>query len=260
MQKQSEAETKVEMEQRKETLKQLQEHIEQYRIDNIRDEVRDQIEETKENTQYLASRNYKQISDVIALMEEMTVHHDDSNSQLQKDIIEACFEQYSDYLGELEKKDVRSLKKRLGELKGMQKNLTRDLQDSDREKMGLLRERETLLVANNNPLAKRNEDRLRIRCQAKMDEVDNTKKWILSDRERLVEIAAEMKEGNEKLFNSNKSDILQNHDRLKAGQDEKLALSQRLAFVKQEVRNHQLKNMVLEETIDEQFDKQCLIK
>jgi ribosome recycling factor len=47
------------MEQRKETLKQLQEHIEQYRIDNIRDEVRDQIEETKENTQYLASRNFK---------------------------------------------------------------------------------------------------------------------------------------------------------------------------------------------------------
>lgn len=158
-------------------------------------------------------------------MEEMTVHHDDSNNQLQKDIIDACFEQYSDYLGELEKKDLRALKKRLGELKGMQKNLTRDLQDTDREKMSLLRERETLLVANNNPLAKRNEDRLRIRCQGKMDEVENAKKWVLSDRERLVEIAAEMKEGNDKLYDTNKSDITQNHERLKAGQDEKLALS-----------------------------------
>ena len=151
---------------------------------------------------------------------------------------------------------MRALKKRLGELKGMQKNLTRDLQDTDREKMGLLRERETLLVANNNPLAKRNEDRLRIRCQSKMDEVENAKKWVLADRERLVEIAAEMKEGNDKLYNTNKSDITKNHERLKVGQDEKLALSQRLAVVKQEIRNHQLRNMVLEETIDEQFDKQ----
>lgn len=40
-QKQSDAETKAEMENRKEALKQLQKHIEQYRIDNLRDEIRD---------------------------------------------------------------------------------------------------------------------------------------------------------------------------------------------------------------------------
>ena len=76
----------------------------------------------------MASRNYKQISDVVALMEEMILHHDDSNNMIPKDIIDACFEYYADYLGELEKKDVRALKHRVGELKGMQKNLTRDLQ------------------------------------------------------------------------------------------------------------------------------------
>ena len=67
----------------------------------------------------MASRNFKQISDVITLMEEMTVHHDDANNAMQKDVIDSCFEYYAAYLAELEKKDVRALKKRLGELKGM---------------------------------------------------------------------------------------------------------------------------------------------
>lgn len=77
----------------------------------------------------MASRNYRQISDVVDLLEEMTQHHDDSNNAMTQDIIDACFEYYESYLGELEKKDIRALKKRLGELKGMQKNLTRDLQE-----------------------------------------------------------------------------------------------------------------------------------
>ena len=128
-QKQTDAETKTEMENRKEALKQLQKHIEQYRINNLRDEIRDDVEETKENTHYMASRNFRQIGDVINLMEEMTLHHDDSNNAMQKNIIDACFEYYGLYLGELEKKDLRALKKRLAELKGMQKNLTRDLKE-----------------------------------------------------------------------------------------------------------------------------------
>lgn len=116
------------------------------------------------------------------------------------------------------------MKKRLGELKGMQKNLTRDLQDSDREKLNLLREREQLLVANNNPIAKRNEDRLRLRCQGKIDEVETAKKWVLADQEKLVEIAVEMKEGCDRLYNMNKTDITQNHEKLKIEYDEKLKL------------------------------------
>ena len=42
----------------------------------------------------------------------------------------------------MEKKDISELKKRIGALKGMQNNLTRDLQDADRSKNSLLRERE----------------------------------------------------------------------------------------------------------------------
>ena len=66
---------------------------------------------------------------MIGLIEEMTQHHDDSNNAVQREIISACFEFYGEYLGELEQKDIRSLKKRVGELRGMTKNLNRDLQE-----------------------------------------------------------------------------------------------------------------------------------
>lgn len=82
----------------------------------------------------------------------MTQHHDDSNNAVQREIISACFEFYGEYLGELEQKDIRSLKKRVGELKGMTKNLNRDLQEQDREKVSLLQQRDQILVSNNNPL------------------------------------------------------------------------------------------------------------
>ena len=59
----------------------------------------------------------------------------------------------------LEKKDINALKKRGGELKGMQKNLGKDLQDADKTKINLLQEREHVVMQNNEP--RRNDDRLR---------------------------------------------------------------------------------------------------
>ena len=41
--------------------------------------------------------------------------------------------------------DISALKKRMGELKGMQNNLAKDLQETDRSKLILVREREQLL-------------------------------------------------------------------------------------------------------------------
>ena len=117
-------------------------------------------------------------------MEEMTQHHDNANNAMQQDVIDACFEYYGEYLDELEKKDIRQLKKRLGELKGMQKNLTRELQEQDQEKMNLLREREQILLSNNNPMTKRSDDKLRLKCQAKFEEIDQAKEWVLADQEK----------------------------------------------------------------------------
>ena len=64
-----------------------------------------------------------------------------------------------------------------------------------------------------------------------------------------------MKEGNDRLYNANKTDIDQMHTRLKSAQDELYKNKHALAITKQEIRNHQLRNMVLEENIDEQIDQ-----
>ena len=39
-------------------------------------------------------------------------------------------------------KDIAQLKKRLGELKGMQSNITRDLEECEQSRISLLRQRE----------------------------------------------------------------------------------------------------------------------
>ena len=71
------------------------------------------------------------------------------------------------------------------------------------------------MVSNNNPLIKRSEDKLRLRCQAKIEEVDTAKTWVLADQERLKEMAVEMRAGNDHLFKENKIDIEDRHERLK---------------------------------------------
>jgi len=72
----------------------------------------------------------------------MDAHHESSMEQPVDEIINACFKAYGEKLEAMEKKDIAELKKRIGALKGMQSNLTRDLQDADRSKNSLLRERE----------------------------------------------------------------------------------------------------------------------
>ena len=64
---------------------------------------------------------------------------------------------YSVKLEELESKDIMSLKKRIGELKGMEKGLKRDLQEADLTRTAIIRGRENVIVANNNPKGQRRE-------------------------------------------------------------------------------------------------------
>lgn len=78
------------------------------------------------------------------------------------EVIGACFKAYGVHLEDLEKRDIQSLKKRIGELKGMQNSLARDLREADAIKTSKLQEREQDLVANNhNPGERRGGGRLR---------------------------------------------------------------------------------------------------
>jgi len=63
-------------------------------------------------------------------------------AQPVSEIIEGCFREYGLHLDGLERKDFSALKKRVGELRGMSKNLARDLEGADNSKAALLRERE----------------------------------------------------------------------------------------------------------------------
>ena len=55
-----------------------------------------------------------------------------------------------------------ALKQRIGNLKGMQNNLLRDLRDTDAHKANLLQDREQDLIANNNPGERCGGGRMRI--------------------------------------------------------------------------------------------------
>jgi len=57
----------------------------------------------------------------------MIAHHKASLDQPIEEIIEGCFKHYADHLDGLEKTDVVALKRRVGELKGMQNGLAKDL-------------------------------------------------------------------------------------------------------------------------------------
>ena len=81
-----------------------------------------------------------------------------------------------------------------------------------------------------------------------------------ADQERAQEVAEEIRVGNDEIYKQNKTQVEERHDKLKVAYQEKCKLEERVAHVKQQIRNHQLKNMMLEENIDEQIDKQIEVK
>ena len=64
----------------------------------------------------------------------MTLQHGDSLAQEVGHVIDGCFKEYGDHLEGLEKKDLDALKRRIGELKGMQKNIAMDLEHSEQSR------------------------------------------------------------------------------------------------------------------------------
>jgi len=83
---------------------------------------------------------------------------------------------------------------------------------------------------------------------------------VQADQERAQEVAEEIRVGNDEIYKQNKTQVEERHDKLKVAYQEKCKLEERVAHVKQQIRNHQLKNMMLEENIDEQIDKQIEVK
>ena len=114
----------------------------------------------------------------------------------------------------MEKKDIAQLKKRLGELKGMQNNISKDLEDCEHSRASLLREREHQLMEMShsggvNRSHSRRENRLKMRVLAALELVEQSKTSMMGiDQEMLQKIAEEMKMGNDKLYHENRTDVL----------------------------------------------------
>ena len=125
---------KKDREEQAKRLKQLQalnKMIESYSVDTFRNALMTDVEETKEETVYMGQANYRQLEEVLDLVRQMTNQHSDSLEQPVAEIIEGCFKEYAKHLDDLERTDMQSLKKRLGEMKGMLRNLAKDLEGAD---------------------------------------------------------------------------------------------------------------------------------
>ena len=147
---QEESIDREEQESRLKQMRQLEKLIEQYNKEGIKDEVDQAIEETKEEVNYEGQSKRRLIEEVLALVQKMQQQHTDSLEMPCSEVIEACFEAYGLHLEDLEKRDIHSLKRRIGELKGMQSNMARDLREADAIKTSLLQDREQDLIANNH--------------------------------------------------------------------------------------------------------------
>ena len=146
----------------------------------------------------------------------MQTQHSDSLEQPVDEVIGACFKAYGVHLEDLEKKDIASLKKRIGELKGMGNNLAKDLSETDRTKKTLLHEREQDLIPNNNPGERRNDTRARLRVQGMMNDLEQKKEDLMSmEQDYLKEQAEEMKQGADQLYEVNYSAVHDLYDKAK---------------------------------------------
>ena len=119
-------------------MRQLNKLLETYNMENFQDEVRANIEETKEEATYEGQNKLRIIDEVLSLVAKMQQQHTDSLEMPSDEVISACFKAYGVHLEDLEKRDIQSLKKRIGELKSMQRNLTSDLKEADHLKTSLL--------------------------------------------------------------------------------------------------------------------------
>ena len=105
------------------------------------------------------------------------------------EVISACFKAYGVHLEDLEKRDLQSLKKRINELKSMQRNLQNDLQEADHLKTSLLQEREQDLIPNNYNTGERRGgvSGLQGQINSRKDKIAYAKERLLNDDQDLLQ-------------------------------------------------------------------------
>lgn len=192
-------------------LQQLNKKIEGYSVDTFRNQLLTDVEETKETTTYMGRANYRQLEEVLDLIRQMTNQHNDSLDQPTAQIIEGCFREYANHLDDLERTDIASLKRRIGEMRGMKKNLANDLEGCDMHKTALLKEREQVLKMQDESQSRRGDDRIRQMINATSQRLLQHKQQldaiVAHDQDKLRELAEELKYGKDDLYNDNATTV-----------------------------------------------------
>ena len=111
----------------------------------------------------------------------MINQHRESLEKPTGEMITNCFEEYGNTIDQMEQKDIKQLKMRIGELKGMQNNMKRDAEEAERSKAARLRNREQFLLENKGATGdRRGGDRLRQQCEARQQEVQEKSDELLN--------------------------------------------------------------------------------
>lgn len=202
MREQEESVDRQEQETRQKQMHQLNKLLEMYSMENFHDDVRENIEETKASANYEGQNKRRIIDEVIALVHQMQQQHSDSLEMPCDEVIGACFKAYGAHLGDLEARDIKSLRKRIGELKSMQRNLGDDLKAADQLRTSLLQERDQELIPNNYSTMERRGGigGLQGKINSKRNDIEGFKERLpMADQEELEEL----KQGNDQLHEVN---------------------------------------------------------
>ena len=141
----------------------------------------------------------------------MLAQHQTSLGQPSDDIIEGCFKEYAEHLRGLEQADINVLKKRIGQLKGMQKSLNYDLRETDENKKLLLRQHEDIIVKKSDPNAlenKRKASKLRTMVMNTQRQIDEHRGIYAGLQDKLEEYFEDVKMGCDDLAGQNRADVL----------------------------------------------------
>ena len=165
--------------------------------------------------QYYAQDKNRHIEEVQDLVTKMINQHKESLEKPSGEMITNCFEEYGHTIDRMEQKDIKQLKMRVGELKGMQNNMKRDAEEAERSKATRLRNREQFLLENKGATGdRRGGDRLRQQCEARQQQVQDKSDELLNvySQEERNRHAEEVKGGQDKLYEKNYADVFSNYD------------------------------------------------
>ena len=136
-------------------------------------------------------------------------------------------------------------------MKGIYNSLARDLNEADRNKVNLLSERERLVKMAEFSQERRGEDRLRMRAEETLNQVNFHRNAVSKeDREMLEGLAEDVKVGADGLATQNRNEVLSLFAESSEALDRQLEAQNERYMANQKLRHHKLLNMQLDEEID----------